>query len=113
MDRPDVHPPNNGIYFDLRSDGNGGHNWFAVTRANGSTMFEQDTGEVNTGSFRTLQLQRNAVTDAWEYWIDGRKVAETATGLPGVFVAMNLAFQSLNSATMHDYVSLCFAGLQR
>ena len=103
--------PANGMYFELRNG-----NWWAIWRASGISV-EADTGVTeNNGFYTMLQIERNASTGKWGYYIDRTLRASLANPNQNQFTAMNLAIEVAGSGSvtfMTDYASICLTAVNR
>jgi hypothetical protein len=101
--------PANGMYFERRT---GQPNWWAVQRANGSSV-EVDT-RVNAGGGipNTLQIQRSDVSGSTEFYIDGVLVASDNSNHPPPQTMLNFAMQmGGQGSALIDYASVCVTNL--
>jgi hypothetical protein len=100
--------PANGMYFEARAG-----EWWAVQRAGGISV-EIDTGKAEANNYQMLEIRRNAVSGATEFYINSVLRASDNTNHPSQFTMLNLALQLAGQGdVLTDYVSVCLTGLQR
>jgi len=104
--------PNNGIYFESRSN-----QWWAVARANGVSQ-EFDTGvgsdQSLTGLYQLLQIELQMNGKVAAFFVNGIERASVTSLVRNGGTPLNLAIQNGGSVNTHtDYVSVCLTGFHR